>query len=90
MASPGVLPFGGGASSQGPCRNSHPARRRNGETHLEDFKIDLRERSGEKPLRRGVDLPNSPNPGVIVAFIEHDGAPIELLQIDRAVAKEGI
>ena len=27
--------------------------------------------------------PNSPSPGVTVAFIEHDGAPIEFLQIDK-------
>ncbi len=29
--------------------------------------------------------PNSPSPGVIVAFIEVNGAPIELLEIDRSV-----
>ncbi len=34
--------------------------------------------------------PNSPSPGVLVAFIEDNGAPIELLQIDRRVAEEGI
>lgn len=28
--------------------------------------------------------PNSPTDGVTVAFIEHNGAPIELLQFDRA------
>jgi hypothetical protein len=28
--------------------------------------------------------PNSPSAGVIVAFIVHDGAPVEFLQIDRA------
>ncbi|MCZ6501483.1 MAG: hypothetical protein O6945_03100 [Gammaproteobacteria bacterium] len=28
--------------------------------------------------------PNSPSPGVIVAFIEVKGAPVELLQIDRS------
>ena len=27
--------------------------------------------------------PNSPSPGVRVAFIVHDGAPIEFLQFDR-------
>jgi len=27
--------------------------------------------------------PNSPSPGVMVAFIVVDGAPVELLQIDR-------
>lgn len=30
--------------------------------------------------------PNSPSPGVMVAFIEDNGAPIEFLQIDRDVA----
>ena len=30
--------------------------------------------------------PNSPSPGVLVAFIENNGAPIELLQIDHSVA----
>ena len=34
--------------------------------------------------------PNSPSPGVIVAFIEVDGAPVELLSVDRAVSLEGI
>jgi hypothetical protein len=28
--------------------------------------------------------PNSPSPGVMVAFIEVNGAPVELLQIDHA------
>lgn len=30
--------------------------------------------------------PNSPSPGVVVAFIEEMGAPIEFLQIDRRIA----
>lgn len=30
--------------------------------------------------------PNSPAPGILVAFIEDDGAPIEFLQIDRSIA----
>jgi hypothetical protein len=34
--------------------------------------------------------PNSPSPGVIVAFIEDNGAPIEFLQVDRSIAQEGI
>lgn len=34
--------------------------------------------------------PNSPSPGVIVAFIEDNGAPIELLQVDRSIAEDGI
>ncbi|HVI34436.1 hypothetical protein [Phenylobacterium sp.] len=28
--------------------------------------------------------PNSPSPGVLVAFIEVNGAPVELLQVDHA------
>lgn len=34
--------------------------------------------------------PNTPSPGVLVAFIEDGGAPIELLQVDRSVAEDGI
>jgi hypothetical protein len=34
--------------------------------------------------------PNSPSAGVLVAFIEDNGAPVELLQIDRTIAGEGI
>lgn len=34
--------------------------------------------------------PNSPSPGVLVAFIEDNGAPVELLQVDRSIAEEGI
>jgi len=34
--------------------------------------------------------PNSPSPGVIVAFIEDNGAPIEFLQIDRSVAGDNV
>lgn len=34
--------------------------------------------------------PNSPSAGVMVAFIEDNGAPIELLQIDRSIAAPGI
>lgn len=32
--------------------------------------------------------PNSPSSGVIVAFIEVNGAPVELLQIDRTRRKD--
>jgi hypothetical protein len=32
--------------------------------------------------------PNSPSPGVLVAFIEVNGAPVELLQIDRSVRRD--
>ncbi len=34
--------------------------------------------------------PNSPSAGVIVAFIEDNGAPIEFFQVDRSIAEEGI
>ncbi len=40
--------------------------------------------------KRVIIEPNSPSPGVIVAFIEDNGAPVEFLQIDRSIAKEGI
>jgi hypothetical protein len=33
--------------------------------------------------------PNSPSSGVVVAFIEVDGAPVELLQIDPAINEGG-
>jgi len=33
-------------------------------------------------------LPNSPSPGVRVAFIEVNGAPVELLEIDRSIRKD--
>ena len=29
--------------------------------------------------------PNSPSPGVLVAFIEVNGAPVELMQVDRTL-----
>ena len=32
--------------------------------------------------------PNSPSAGVIVAFIKVAGAPVELLQIDRAIRSD--
>lgn len=35
-----------------------------------------------------VIAPNSPSPGVIVAIIEVNGAPVELMQIDRSVYHE--
>ena len=34
--------------------------------------------------------PNSPSPGVVVAFIEDNGAPIEFLQIDRTIAGDNV
>ena len=30
--------------------------------------------------------PNSPSPGVMVAFIEENGAPIEFIEIDRSIS----
>jgi len=32
--------------------------------------------------------PNSPSPGIMVAFIVDKGAPIEFLQIDRTITKD--
>ena len=34
--------------------------------------------------------PNSRSPGVLVAFIEDNGAPIEFLQIDRNIAGDDV
>jgi hypothetical protein len=34
--------------------------------------------------------PNNPAPGVVVAFIEAVGAPVELMSIDRAVYQGSI
>lgn len=34
--------------------------------------------------------PNSPGSGVVVAFIEDNGAPVEFIQIDRSIAEQGI
>jgi hypothetical protein len=36
---------------------------------------------------RVIIAPNSPSPGVVVAFIEVDGAPVELLQIGAGVRR---
>ena len=33
--------------------------------------------------------PNTPSPGVRVAFIEVDGAPVELMEVDRAAGADG-
>jgi hypothetical protein len=32
--------------------------------------------------------PNSPSRGLVVAFIEVNGAPVELLQVDRTIRKD--
>ena len=45
------------------------------------------------PTTKGKNViiePNSPSPGVLLAFIEDNGAPIEFLQIDREIAGEDI
>lgn len=34
--------------------------------------------------------PNAPTDGLVVAFIEVNGAPVELMQIDRTVCQEDI
>ncbi|CAA0117495.1 Uncharacterised protein [BD1-7 clade bacterium] len=34
--------------------------------------------------------PNSPSAGVKVAFIDEGGAPVELIEVDRSIAQEGI
>ncbi|MCG3266151.1 hypothetical protein Yoon_00280 [Yoonia sp. I 8.24] len=34
--------------------------------------------------------PNAPIPGLMVAFIELNGAPIELMEVDRSVCEEDI
>jgi len=49
---------------------------RPGEVHLEH------EIRGKKVIIQ----PDSPSPGVRVAFIEDDGAPVEFLQIDPVAA----
>lgn len=40
--------------------------------------------------RRVIIKPNSPSSGVMVAFIEENGAPIELLQIDHSITVDEI
>lgn len=48
------------------------------------FEVDDLER--ELQGRNVIIEPNSPSPGVTVAFIEDNGAPVEFLQIDPAVS----
>ena len=38
--------------------------------------------------RKVIIAPNSPSRGVVVAFVEVDGAPVELLQVDRRIRPE--
>jgi len=40
--------------------------------------------------RKVIIRPNNPSPGLIVAFVEDSGAPVEFLQVDRAILAEGI
>jgi hypothetical protein len=47
------------------------------------FEVDDLERALEG--ERVIIAPNSPTPGVVVAFIAVVGAPVELMSIDRAV-----
>ena len=51
------------------------------------FEVDNLEESVKN--QKIIIEPNSPSPGVIVAIIEVNGAPVELMQIDRSVYKEG-
>jgi hypothetical protein len=48
------------------------------------FEVDDLEREIEG--KKVIIQPNSPSTGVIVAFIEDDGAPVEFLQIDPVAA----
>ena len=50
------------------------------------FQVDDLER--ELQGKKVIIHPNSPSPGVIVAFIEDSGAPVEFLQIDSGVAAQ--
>jgi hypothetical protein len=38
--------------------------------------------------RKVIIAPNSPSTGVLVAFIEVNGAPVELMQVDRTIRKD--
>jgi hypothetical protein len=38
--------------------------------------------------RKVIIAPNRPSAGVLVAFIEVNGAPVELMQVDRAIRKD--
>ncbi len=38
--------------------------------------------------RNVIIAPNSPSAGVLVAFIEVNGAPVELMQIDHSLRKD--
>jgi hypothetical protein len=40
--------------------------------------------------RKVIIEPNSPRPGVLVAFIEVNGAPVEFLSVDRTICTDDI
>ena len=40
--------------------------------------------------KKVIIAPNSPSPGVMVAFIEDNGAPIEFLEMEKNIAKDSI
>ena len=48
---------------------------------VDDLAIAIRD-------QRVIIEPNSPSNGVIVAFIEVNGAPVELMQIDHSLRKD--
>jgi hypothetical protein len=50
------------------------------------FEVDDLEQ--ELKGRKVIIAPNSPSPGVTVAFIEDNGAPVEFLQIDKTQAED--
>ena len=53
------------------------------------FEVDDLEAEVSDALARGCRLliaPNAPSPGVLVAFVEEAGTPVEFLQIDRSVS----
>ena len=50
------------------------------------FQVDDLEQ--ELKGKKVIIAPNSPSPGVTVAFIEDNGAPVEFLQIDKTQAED--
>ena len=50
------------------------------------FEVDDLEQ--ELQGKKVIIAPNSPSPGVTVAFIEDNGAPVEFLQIDKTLAED--
>ena len=66
---------------------SSPAANREGFGHIA-FEVDSIQEAvkGKKVIIE----PNSPSPGVVVAFIEDNGAPIEFIEVDSSIAEVGI